>query len=142
MPGKGVNRLPLPCPLLRLAHPSCPRLSLPADASERALAAELRGIGVGVQEIPEWKKQALGKAPTFGIRDTRSIKDQRESLPIYKLREQLVQAVQDNQVRPGGGRALQRGRPRWLPARIPERFPLPRQALSRSPADKRVECGR
>lgn len=43
--------------------------------------------------------QALGKAPTFGIRDNRSIKDQRESLPIFKLREQLIQAVHDNQVR-------------------------------------------
>ncbi len=42
--------------------------------------------------------QALGKAPTFGIRDNRSIKDQRESLPIFKLREQLIQAVDDNQV--------------------------------------------
>ncbi|KAI3436603.1 hypothetical protein D9Q98_006020 [Chlorella vulgaris] len=69
-----------------------------ADASERALAQELRGIGMGVQEVPEWKQQALGKAPTFGIRDSRSIKDQRESLPIYKLREQLIQAIQDNQV--------------------------------------------
>jgi ATP-dependent RNA helicase DHX8/PRP22 len=73
-----------------------------ADASERALAQELRGIGVGVQEVPEWKQQALGKAPTFGIRDIRSIKEQRESLPIYKLRDQLVQAVHDNQVGAGG----------------------------------------
>jgi hypothetical protein len=39
-----------------------------------------------------------GKAPTFGIKDDRSIKDQRESLPIYKLKDQLVQAVVDNQV--------------------------------------------
>jgi hypothetical protein len=40
-----------------------------------------------------------GKAPTFGIKDDRSIKDQRESLPIFKLKDQLVQAVIDNQVR-------------------------------------------
>ena len=56
---------------------------------------------MGVAEVPEWKQQALGKAPTFGIRDNRSIKDQRESLPIFKLREQLVQAVMDNQVGAG-----------------------------------------
>ncbi len=62
-----------------------------------------QGIGLGVQDVPEWKKEALGKAPTFGIRDSRSIKDQRESLPIYKLREQLIQAVHDNQVCVGGG---------------------------------------
>lgn len=48
--------------------------------------------------LPHCTAQALGKAPTFGIRDSRSIKDQRESLPIYKLREQLIQAIQDNQV--------------------------------------------
>ena len=40
-----------------------------------------------------------GKAPTFGIKDDRSIKEQRESLPIFKLKDQLVQAVVDNQVR-------------------------------------------
>ena len=69
-----------------------------ADSSERALAQELRGVGIGAQDIPEWKKAALGKAPTFGIKDNRSIKDQRESLPIFKLREQLLAAVNDNQV--------------------------------------------
>ncbi len=65
-------------------------------------------MGLGAYEVPEWKQQALGKAPTFGIRDNRSIKEQRESLPIYKLREQLVQAVADNQVRrrEGGGGGL------------------------------------
>ena len=39
-----------------------------------------------------------GKAPTFGIKDDRSIKDQRESLPIFRLKDQLMQAVIDNQV--------------------------------------------
>eukprot|EP00878_Enallax_costatus_P035553 GHUV01039707.1.p1 GENE.GHUV01039707.1~~GHUV01039707.1.p1 ORF type:complete len:188 (-),score=34.95 GHUV01039707.1:269-784(-) len=49
-------------------------------------------------EAPEWKVAALGKAPTFGIQDSRSILEQRQSLPIYKLKDQLVQAVLDNQV--------------------------------------------
>lgn len=48
--------------------------------------------------MPEWKKQALGKAPTFGMRDNRSIKEQRESLPIFRLREELIKAVHENQV--------------------------------------------
>ncbi|GAB4818028.1 hypothetical protein N2152v2_005074 [Parachlorella kessleri] len=30
-----------------------------ADAGERALAQELRGIGLGAQEMPEWKKQEM-----------------------------------------------------------------------------------
>lgn len=38
------------------------------------------------------------QAPTFGIKDSRSILEQRQSLPIYKLKDQLVQAVMDNQV--------------------------------------------
>ena len=48
--------------------------------------------------MPDWKNAALGKAPTFGLNDARSMKEQRESLPIFKLRDQLVQAVHDNQV--------------------------------------------
>ena len=41
--------------------PACP-----ADASERALAQELRGIGVGVQEVPEWKQQVGRGAALLG----------------------------------------------------------------------------
>ena len=69
----------------------------PADAA--GAAQELRGIGLGGYEVPEWKTKALGKAPTFGMRDARPIKEQRESLPIFKLRDQLVQAVAENQAR-------------------------------------------
>lgn len=43
----------LPSPTHPPTHPTAP----PADASERALASELRGIGVGVVEVPEWKQQ-------------------------------------------------------------------------------------
>jgi hypothetical protein len=64
---------------------------------------ELRGLGMtATNEEPEWKVAALGKAPTFGIKDSRSILEQRQSLPIYALKDPLVQAVKDNQVRPGG----------------------------------------
>ena len=55
-------------------------------------------MGLGTYEMPDWKNAALGKAPTFGINDARSMKEQRESLPIFKLRDQLVQAVHDNQL--------------------------------------------
>ena len=66
------------------------------EAGERHLAQELRGVGLGTYEMPDWKNAALGKAPTFGINDARSMKEQRDSLPIFKLKEQLVQAVADN----------------------------------------------
>eukprot|EP00879_Flechtneria_rotunda_P024349 GHRR01025808.1.p1 GENE.GHRR01025808.1~~GHRR01025808.1.p1 ORF type:complete len:137 (+),score=45.48 GHRR01025808.1:950-1360(+) len=72
---------------------------MPEDG-ERHLAAELRGLGMtATNEAPEWKVKALGKAPTFGIKDSRSILEQRQSLPIYKLKKELIQAVLDNQVR-------------------------------------------
>lgn len=47
--------------------------------------------------------QAMGKAVTYGQRDSRTMKEQRESLPIFKLKQQLIQAVHDNQVGRGGG---------------------------------------
>eukprot|EP00898_Chlorokybus_atmophyticus_P004046 jgi/Chlat1/4642/Chrsp3S05597 len=68
------------------------------ESGERHLAQELRGIGMSAYELPEWKKDAFGKAPTFGIRSNMGIREQRQSLPIFKLRDQLVQAVHDNQV--------------------------------------------
>ncbi|DBA76854.1 TPA: hypothetical protein ACH3X2_008868 [Trebouxia sp. C0005] len=68
------------------------------EQGERHLAQELRGIGLGGFEVPEWKKQAEGKAPTYGIKDSRSIKEQRESLPIYRFKQQIIDAVADNQM--------------------------------------------
>lgn len=41
---------------------------LAADASERALAQELRGIGMGVQEVPEWKQQVMRNACSLRCR--------------------------------------------------------------------------
>ncbi|KAI4382005.1 hypothetical protein MLD38_008020 [Melastoma candidum] len=68
------------------------------EAGERYLAQELRGVGLSAYDLPEWKKDAFGKAMTFGQRSKLSIQEQRQSLPIYKLKKELVQAVHDNQV--------------------------------------------
>ncbi|KAJ0247365.1 DEAD/DEAH box helicase domain-containing protein [Hirschfeldia incana] len=69
------------------------------EAGERHLAEELRGVGLSAYDMPEWKKDAYGKTPSFGQTSKfSSIKEQRESLPIYKLKKELVQAVHDNQV--------------------------------------------
>lgn len=68
------------------------------DTGERHLAQELRGVGLSAYDMPEWKKDAYGKALTFGQRSKLSIQDQRRSLPIYKLKNELVKAVHDNQV--------------------------------------------
>lgn len=43
-------------------------------------------------DIPEWKKHAFGgNKASYGKKTQMSILEQRESLPIYKLKEQLVQ---------------------------------------------------
>ena len=72
-----------------------------AEKGDRRLAQELRGTGLAGVEVPAWKAKALGKAPTFGKVDVRSIKDQRESLPVHEHRAQIISAVSGNQVRPG-----------------------------------------
>ncbi|KAJ4830153.1 hypothetical protein Tsubulata_019942 [Turnera subulata] len=68
------------------------------ETGERHLAQELRGVGLSAYDVPEWKKDAFGKAFAFGQRSKLSIQEQRQSLPIYKLKKELIQAVHDNQV--------------------------------------------
>ncbi|EYU27319.1 hypothetical protein ABFS82_10G087300 [Erythranthe guttata] len=68
------------------------------ETGERHLAQELRGVGLSAYDMPEWKKDAYGKALTFGQRSKLSLQEQRQSLPIYKLKKELVQACHDNQV--------------------------------------------
>ncbi|XP_021715101.1 probable pre-mRNA-splicing factor ATP-dependent RNA helicase DEAH5 [Chenopodium quinoa] len=68
------------------------------ETGERHLAQELRGVGLSAYDMPEWKKEAYGKALAFGQKSKLSIQEQRNSLPIYKLKKELIQAVHDNQV--------------------------------------------
>ena len=58
-----------------------------------------RGNGPrGERDMPEWKKKTMGGGKgSFGRRTNMTMKEQRESLPIYKLRDQLLQAFHDNQ---------------------------------------------
>ncbi|TPX30901.1 hypothetical protein SmJEL517_g05644 [Synchytrium microbalum] len=68
-----------------------------ADAGERGFAQDMKGMTVE-ERVPEWKKKTFNNATTFGKITSLTIKEQREHLPIYKLRNALVQAVYDNQV--------------------------------------------
>ncbi|XP_035548984.1 probable pre-mRNA-splicing factor ATP-dependent RNA helicase DEAH5 [Juglans regia] len=68
------------------------------DMGERHLAQELRGVGLSAYDMPEWKKDAYGKSISFGQRSKLSLQEQRQTLPIYKLKKELIQAVHDNQV--------------------------------------------
>jgi ATP-dependent RNA helicase DHX8/PRP22 len=49
-------------------------------------------------EKSEWKRQTFNKKATFGKVTKMSIQEQRESLPVFKLRSALIKAVVDNQV--------------------------------------------
>ena len=40
----------------------------------------------------------LVQAPTYGIKDSRSIKEQRGSLPIFRFKDQIIEAVANNQM--------------------------------------------
>ena len=48
--------------------------------------------------MPEWKRVVQNKNQSFGKRTDMSIKEQRESLPVFKFRKQLLEAVHGNQL--------------------------------------------
>lgn len=53
-----------------------------------------RGIGLQSQDLPEWKKHVIGgKKSSFGKKTNLSIIEQRQSLPIYKLKEELRKVI-------------------------------------------------
>uniref|UniRef100_A0A8C5CFV2 RNA helicase n=1 Tax=Gadus morhua TaxID=8049 RepID=A0A8C5CFV2_GADMO len=69
------------------------------DYEGRQIAANMRGIGAMPVDLPEWKRYAFGgNQMSYGKKTELTILEQRASLPIYKLKEELVQAVHDNQI--------------------------------------------
>ncbi|CAK9061786.1 Probable pre-mRNA-splicing factor ATP-dependent RNA helicase DEAH5 (DEAH RNA helicase homolog PRP22) [Durusdinium trenchii] len=68
------------------------------EPGERTIAQALRGLGQTSYELPEWKKLYIGKSVSYGQKSVKPIKEQREGLPIFKLRNELLQAIHDNQV--------------------------------------------
>lgn len=65
-------------------------------------SASSRGIGLPANaaiELPEWKKHVIGgKKTSYGKKTSMTIIEQRQSLPIYKLKDELIKAVTDNQI--------------------------------------------
>jgi ATP-dependent RNA helicase DHX8/PRP22 len=56
----------------------------------RMLAANSRGSALAL-DMPEWKRNILGgHKASFGKKEKKSILEQRQSLPIYKLKNELV----------------------------------------------------
>ncbi|OCF43431.1 ATP-dependent RNA helicase DHX8/PRP22 [Kwoniella heveanensis CBS 569] len=75
-----------------------PWLDPMANQTDRQFASDIKGnlLGQKAAQMPAWK--AANKVVSYGKITSLSIQEQRKSLPIYKLREQLVQAVRDNQI--------------------------------------------
>lgn len=69
------------------------------DEGERHFAQELRSINIGGSfELPEWKQKTQVKGLSYGQISNKSMKEQREGLPIYRLKSELCQAIAQNQV--------------------------------------------
>lgn len=71
------------------------------EAGERHFAQELRSINMSALENdgrPEWKTKVESKALSYGIISNKSIKEQREGLPVYRLKQPLMKAISENQV--------------------------------------------
>ena len=71
-----------------------PWLDPMAQQHERSFAADARGAAAGqrAKDMPAWKKATFNQATTFGKITSLSIGDQRKSLPIFKFRDQLIEA--------------------------------------------------
>ena len=66
----------------------------------RKFASDLRNPQDKVNNdvVPEWKRVIQNKDQSLGKRTSMSIKDQRESLPVYKFRKQFLDAINQNQL--------------------------------------------
>ncbi|KAE8450463.1 hypothetical protein EG329_006539 [Mollisiaceae sp. DMI_Dod_QoI] len=67
---------------------------------ERKFASDLRSAKPNAtnEVIPEWKRATQNKEQSFGRRTDMTIKQQRESLPVYRFRSELIKAVHANQL--------------------------------------------
>ncbi|KAH7130434.1 P-loop containing nucleoside triphosphate hydrolase protein [Dendryphion nanum] len=69
-------------------------------AKEKQFASDLRNARTNQssEAMPEWKKIATGREASFGKRTSLSMKEQRETLPVFKFRQQLLDAVAEHQI--------------------------------------------
>ncbi|KAJ9651998.1 DEAH-box ATP-dependent RNA helicase prp22 [Neophaeococcomyces mojaviensis] len=71
-------------------------------AEDRRFAADLKQKQqedpAAMGSVPEWKRLTQGTNQSLGRRTNMTIKQQRESLPVFKFRKQLLEAVEQNQL--------------------------------------------
>ncbi|KLU92471.1 hypothetical protein MAPG_11416 [Magnaporthiopsis poae ATCC 64411] len=72
-----------------------------ADPEKRKFASDMRRANAQPRRddaVPEWRQAIQPKDQSFGKRTNMTIKQQRESLPVYAFRDQLIKAVRENQI--------------------------------------------
>ncbi|CCD33739.1 hypothetical protein ACHAPC_009908 [Botrytis cinerea] len=72
-----------------------------ANPDQRQFASDLRTAkqqAPSSEVVPAWKKATQNKNEPLGRRTDMSIKDQRESLPVFRFRSELIKAVHENQL--------------------------------------------
>ncbi|KAK3946365.1 P-loop containing nucleoside triphosphate hydrolase protein [Diplogelasinospora grovesii] len=70
-----------------------------ADLDKRKFASDLRSAKLNTTEsLPDWKRAVQPKDQSYGKRTDMSIKQQRETLPVFAFRSQLIEAVRQNQI--------------------------------------------
>ncbi|RKF74212.1 Pre-mRNA-splicing factor ATP-dependent RNA helicase prp22 [Golovinomyces cichoracearum] len=70
------------------------------QSEERVFASDLRAAkpNPASEIVPEWKRATQNKNQSFGRRTDMTIKQQRENLPVYRFRSELIKAVHENQL--------------------------------------------
>lgn len=68
-----------------------------AGRGSASLAGRSSGAGANAH-LSEWKKSLINERTVYGKRSNMPILEQRQSLPIYRLKEQLMKAINENQV--------------------------------------------
>jgi hypothetical protein len=51
-----------------------------------------------IDDVPDWRKKGQNEGVKYGKQTSLSMKDQKESLPIFKYKDDLLQAIKDNQI--------------------------------------------
>ena len=73
---------------------STPWLDPMSSQQDKVFAQDMRSnFRHGQNDAPKWKEATFSKATTFGEITSLSIQEQRKSLPIYKLRGPLLEAI-------------------------------------------------
>ena len=69
------------------------------EPEESSVVTGANAAGMNNTDMPEWKKHIIGGSKgSYGKKTSMSILEQRQSLPIYKLKDELIKAINDNQI--------------------------------------------